>query len=207
MESARTDRLCRSSAMGIGRSKFNCFCGLPGMGGFLCWWGRLRRSWCLDGCVNSDKAPLTVEERAVNLLAPANIPSSEKIYYRKPQLRREPRSPEESTTSDKGCPSRSRRAHDIATSAESLFVGGQPPHPPPAPASIRSQEDSILPERLLRRKARLPEQAFIHRDVSALAFRSYHVIIQFKHRNVTRMGHNLNLFREFLGMSLGIFLF
>ena len=102
---------------------------------------------------------------------------------------------------------RSRRAHDIATSDETSLDGGQPPHPPPAPANIRSQEDSILPERLLRRKARLPEQAFIHRDVSALAFRSYHVIIQFKHRNVTRMGHNLNLFREFLGMSLGIFLF
>ena len=48
---------------------------------------------------------------------------------------------------------------------------------------------------------------FINHNVSAIAFCWYHVIIQFKYRNVTRMGHNLNLFREFLGMSLGIFLF
>ncbi len=59
--------------------------------------------------------------------------------YRQPQLRREARSPEESTTSDKVCLRRSRRANDIATSDEPSFVGGQPPHPRPAPASIRSQ--------------------------------------------------------------------
>ena len=141
MESARTDRLCRSSAMGIGRSKFNCFCGLPGMGGFLCWWGRLRRSWWLDGCVCSDKAPLTVEERAVNLLAPANIPSSEKIYYRKPQLRREPRSPEESTSSYKACLRRSWRLDRCGSSDKDPLTEEERATNLPAPANIPSQEE------------------------------------------------------------------
>lgn len=36
---------------------------------------------------------------------------------------------------------RSRRAKDIATSDEPSLDGGQPPHPPPAPANIRSQEE------------------------------------------------------------------
>ena len=47
----------------------------------------LRRSWRLDRCGSSDKDPLTEEERATNLPAPANIPSQEETYCREPQLR------------------------------------------------------------------------------------------------------------------------
>ena len=48
----------------------------------------VRRSRWLDGCVSSDKGTLAEEERAVNLLAPANIRLQEENYYREPQLRR-----------------------------------------------------------------------------------------------------------------------
>ena len=102
MESARTDLLCRSSAMGIGRSNFMSVASRGREAFCVVFWG-VRRSRWLDGCVSSDKGTLTEEERAVNLLAPANIPSSEKIYYRKPQLRREDLSPEESSSSYKAC--------------------------------------------------------------------------------------------------------
>ncbi len=57
-------------------------------------WG-FCRSWRLHGCVSSDKDPLTVEARAANLPAPANIPSQEEKHYRKPQIRRAGLSPEE----------------------------------------------------------------------------------------------------------------
>jgi hypothetical protein len=56
--------------------------------------GLVRRSWCLDGCVNSGKDPLTEEERTIDVPAPANITSQEDSYYRKPQLRRANLSPE-----------------------------------------------------------------------------------------------------------------
>ena len=49
--------------------------------------GWLCRSCRAYGGVSSDEDALTDEERATNLPAPANIPSSEEIYYRKPQLR------------------------------------------------------------------------------------------------------------------------
>ena len=79
--------------------------------------------------------------------------------YRQPQLRREARSPEESPSSYKGCLRRSRRAADIATSFEPSFVGGQLPHPRPAPASNLPQEEIKLPEAQLRRETRSPEKS------------------------------------------------
>ena len=82
----------------------------------------VRRSWRLHGCVCSDKCTLTEEERAVNLLAPANIPSSEKIYYRKPQLRREDLSPEESSNSYKACFRRSWRLQACVCSDKDLLT-------------------------------------------------------------------------------------
>ncbi len=91
--------------------------------------------------------------------APASIRSQEEIVLPEAQLRREARSPEESPSSYEGCPCRSRRANDIATSDELSFVGGQLPHPPPAPANILPQEDSISPEPQLRRGARSPEES------------------------------------------------
>ena len=103
-------------------------------------WGRVRRSWRLDRCVSSDKGTLTEEERAVNLLAPANIPSSEKIYYRKPQLRREPRSPEESTSSYKACLRRSWRLDRCGSSDKDPFTEEERAVNLPAPANIPSQE-------------------------------------------------------------------
>ena len=47
----------------------------------------VRRSRWLDGCVSSDKGTLAEEERAVNLLAPANIRLQEEDEYRRAQLR------------------------------------------------------------------------------------------------------------------------
>ena len=70
--------------------------------------------------------------------------------YRQPLFRRVDLSPEESTTSDKVCLRRSRRAADIATSDEPSFVVGQLPHPHPAPANILPQEEKLIPEPQLR---------------------------------------------------------
>ena len=112
--------------------------------------GGVRRSWRLHGCVCSDKAPLTVEERAVNLLAPVNIPSSEKIYYRKPQLRREPRSPEESTSSYKACLRRSWRLDRCGSSDKDPLTEEERATNLPPPANIPSQEETYCREPQLR---------------------------------------------------------
>ena len=71
--------------MGIGRSNFMSVAS-RGREAF-CVVGGVRWSWRLHGCVCSDKGTLTEEERAVNLLAPANIRLQEENYYREPQLR------------------------------------------------------------------------------------------------------------------------
>ena len=105
----------------------------------------LCRSWWLDGCVCSDKDPFTEEERTVNLPAPANIPSQEKDYYRKPQLRREPRSPEESTSSYKACLRRSWRLDRCGSSDKDPLTEEERAANLPAPANIPSQEEMILP--------------------------------------------------------------
>ena len=90
--------------------------------------------------------------------APANILPQEEIKLPESQLRREGRSPEESTTSDKVCLRRSRRVADVVTSDEPSFAGGQPAHPHPAPANIRSQEENHYRQPQLRRETRSPEE-------------------------------------------------
>ena len=82
------------------------------------------------------------EERAAQPPAPANILPQEDSRLPEAQLRREARSPEESPSSRKGCPRRSRRAYDVATSAEPSFDGGQPAIAHSAPANIRPQEEN-----------------------------------------------------------------
>ena len=72
--------------MGIGRSNFMSVASRGREAFCVVFWG-VRRSRWLDGCVSSDKGTLTEEERAVNLLAPANIRLQEENYYREPQLR------------------------------------------------------------------------------------------------------------------------
>ena len=55
------------------------------------------------GDVNSDEGPLPGEERATQPLAPASIRPQEESRLPEPHLRREGRSPEESTSSDQDC--------------------------------------------------------------------------------------------------------
>ena len=105
--------------------------------------------------ITSDHGGFTEVRPPATLLPSANIPSPELSSGRNNHFRR---SPEEGTSSRKGCPRRSRRAYDIVTSAEDSFVGGQPAHPRPAPANILPKDEILLPEAQLRREARSPEE-------------------------------------------------
>ena len=121
----------------------------------MCWWGRLRRSWWLDGCVSSDEDLLVEENRASNPSAPANIPSQEESYYRKPLLRRADLSPEvmaphpvlrlgpclpELVTLSvrqlrRGPAHRRRARHKSVSSGQHYFTGGKALPETPTPAS------------------------------------------------------------------------
>jgi len=104
----------------------------------------------LRGGVSSDEDALTDEERATNLPAPANIPSQEEWYYRKPLLRRANLSPEESSSSYKACLRRSWCLQACVCSDKDLLTVEARATNLPAPANIRPQEERLIPEAQLR---------------------------------------------------------
>ena len=101
----------------------------------------LRRSWCARKALSSAELSLAGGQPAATRSAPANILSQEEDEYRRAHLRREGHSPEDSTSSYEGWLRRSRRTHDIRTSAEPSLAGGQHPVTRSAPANILSQEE------------------------------------------------------------------
>ena len=91
--------------------------------------------------------------------APANIrPQEERLLPATATPVRDP-SPEESTSSDEQSLRRSWRAHDIPTSDERWFAGGQHPSSRSAPASIRPQEEGLLPGTATPVRGRPPEES------------------------------------------------
>ena len=110
------------------------------------------------GMRTSDEPSFVGGQPASACSAPANIPSQEEDEYRRAQLRREGRSPEENTSSRKGLLRRIRREMGMRTSDEPSFAGGQLASACSAPANILSQEEDEYRRAQLRREARSPEE-------------------------------------------------
>ena len=121
--------------------------------------GLLRRSRREEGIRSSDEPLFAGGQPAPTHSAPASILSQEEDEYRKAQLRREGRSPEEGTSSYKGLLRRSSCEAGIRSSAESLFAGGQHPVTCSAPANVLSQEEDEYRKAQLRREGRSPEES------------------------------------------------